>query len=105
MSGSWSRSSWWTRSSAAPPSGSPWCCRSTRGGTNVAVLNAIQYELIHNGHVDEEFVGAHTVGFDKLRRTVEQYPPERAAEICGVPADDIRAAARVIGSAQRLVST
>src|SRR6185503_3551256 len=54
---------------------------------------------------DEEFVRTSTVGFDRLRETVEQYPPERAAEICGVPAEDIRAAARVIGEAERLVST
>jgi ferredoxin-nitrate reductase len=76
-----------------------------RNGTNLALLNAIQHELVSNGWIDEEFVGAHTVGFEKLRETVLQYPPERAAEICGVAAEDIREAARIIGGAQRLVST
>jgi ferredoxin-nitrate reductase len=76
-----------------------------KSGTNLALLNAIQHELIANGWIDEEFVDAHTVGFERLRQTVEGYPPGRAAEICGVPIDDIRAAARVIGDAARLVST
>jgi ferredoxin-nitrate reductase len=76
-----------------------------RNGTNLALLNGIQHELLANGWVDEKFVAAHTVGFDKLKQTVQEYPPERVAEICGVPADDIRTAARVIGTAERLVAT
>ncbi|TDU88836.1 putative molibdopterin-dependent oxidoreductase YjgC [Kribbella voronezhensis] len=76
-----------------------------RNGTNLALLNAIQHELIANGWVDKEFVDAHTVGLEKLASTVAAYPPERVAEICGVEADDIRAAARIIGSSERLVST
>src|SRR5215212_7759306 len=76
-----------------------------RNGTNMALLNGIQHELIANGWVDQAFVEAHTVGFAKLKQNVVQYPPERVAEICGVPADDIRAAARIIGTGERLVST
>src|SRR5919202_1987850 len=75
-----------------------------RNGTNLALLNGIQHELIANGWIDREFVEAHTVGFEKLERIACDYPPERVAEICGVPADDVRAAARIIGSAERLVS-
>jgi ferredoxin-nitrate reductase len=76
-----------------------------RNGTNLALLNSIQHELITNDWVDHQFVDAHTVGFDQIRKIVTQYPPERAAEICGVPAEQIREAARVIGTARRLVST
>jgi ferredoxin-nitrate reductase len=76
-----------------------------RGGTNLALLNGIQHELIENGWVDRAFVDRHTVGFDRLAQAVTEYPPERVADICDVPADDIRAAARVIGGARRLVST
>lgn len=76
-----------------------------RSGTNVALLNAIQHELIANGWIDPYFVGDHTVGFDALARKVSEYPPERAAEICGVSAEAIRHAARVIGTGERLVST
>src|SRR5690349_12531122 len=76
-----------------------------RNGTNLALLNGILQQLIVNGWVDEDFIEAHTVGFEKLERTVRQYPPERVEEICDVPASDVQAAAEIIGTGRRLVST
>ena len=76
-----------------------------RSGTNLALMNALQRELIANGWIDRDYVKAHTLGFEELEQTVDPYTPERAAEICDVPADDIRAAARLIGTCERLVST
>jgi anaerobic selenocysteine-containing dehydrogenase len=76
-----------------------------RSGTNVALLNAILRELIVHERIDVSFVAGHTVGYEALRETVMQYPPERAAEICGVPAEAIVEASALIGSAERLVST
>jgi anaerobic selenocysteine-containing dehydrogenase len=76
-----------------------------RSGTNLALMNALQRELIHNGWIDRDYVEAHTIGFEELVQTVDPYTPERAAEICAVPADDIRAAARLLGTCERLVST
>src|SRR5204863_4853702 len=58
-----------------------------------------------NGWIDRGFVDEHTVGFDKLQQTAADYPPERVAAICDVPADLIRDAARVLGDGDRLVST
>ena len=74
-------------------------------GTNVAMLNCIQRELIELGAVDKEFVDSHTIGFERLAKTVGEFDPERVAGICGVAADDIRAAARVIAESRRLIST
>jgi anaerobic selenocysteine-containing dehydrogenase len=74
-------------------------------GTNVALLNGILHQILENGWVDEDYVAAHTVGFDELAKRVREFPPERVAEICGVPADDLREGARLIGTAERLVST
>jgi ferredoxin-nitrate reductase len=74
-------------------------------GTNVALLNCILRELIETGAVDHGFVDAHTIGFERLAETVAEYDSERVSTICGVPADDIRAAARVLGESRRLVST
>lgn len=76
-----------------------------RGGTNLALLNGIQHELIANGWGDDAFVDERTIGFSDLRETVLAYPPERVADICSLDADDIRAAARLIGTGERLVST
>ncbi|NUO89956.1 MAG: molybdopterin-dependent oxidoreductase, partial [Dermatophilaceae bacterium] len=76
-----------------------------RPGTNVALMNALLHELVATGAVDEEWVNSHTVGYDDLRKVVERYTPEVVSAICDVPADDIRAAARLLGDAQALVST
>jgi anaerobic selenocysteine-containing dehydrogenase len=76
-----------------------------RSGTNVALLNAIQYELIAHDWVDRAFIDEHTVGYSALAKTVSHYPPERAAKICGISADAIREAAFVIGTGEHLVST
>ena len=75
-----------------------------RNGTNVALLNALIHELIANDWVDRAWVDEHTVGFEALVKTVESATPEWAAEICGVPADSIREAARILGEAERLLS-
>jgi anaerobic selenocysteine-containing dehydrogenase len=76
-----------------------------RSGTNLALLNAILHELIARGHVDRDFVGRHTVGFDGLAEGVRDCTPEWAAEICGVPAEEIREAARILGTHDRILST
>ena len=74
-------------------------------GTNLALLNSLLHEIIANGAVDTAFVDAHTVGFDRLAEVVSRYPPDEVAEICKVPAGDIRDAARILGESERLVST
>jgi ferredoxin-nitrate reductase len=76
-----------------------------RNGTNLALLNALLHELIANGWVDRPWIEEHTVGFADLEAVVSECPPERAADICGVSADQIRAAARILGEADALLST
>jgi ferredoxin-nitrate reductase len=78
---------------------------AVRGGTNLALLNAIQHELFATGRVDRDRVTAHAVGVEELEELVAAWPPEQAAEVCGVPAGQIREAARIVGGAERLLST
>src|SRR4051794_19885324 len=73
--------------------------------TNVAVLNGLLNLLIGSGQIDRAFIHAHTTGFETLKQTVSDYPPERVEEIAGIPASDLREGARIIGEAQTLVST
>ncbi|HEY7793365.1 MAG TPA: molybdopterin-dependent oxidoreductase, partial [Gaiellaceae bacterium] len=75
-----------------------------RPGTNVAVLNGLAQQLLEHGWVDRAFVDLHTIGFDALEQTVASYTPERVAEICRVPADDVRRAAEILGEAERLLT-
>jgi ferredoxin-nitrate reductase len=74
-------------------------------GTNLALLNSLLHELIERGTVDKDFVEARTIGFEALERTLKPYTPEFAADVCGVAAEDIRTAARILGEARALTST
>ncbi|MBB5788863.1 molybdopterin oxidoreductase family protein [Jiangella mangrovi] len=76
-----------------------------RPGTNLMLMNALLHEIVAHDWVDHDWVSRHTTGFDDLRAQVADCPPERAAEVCDVPAGDIRAAAQLLGSAERLLST
>ena len=76
-----------------------------RPGTNVMLMNALLHELLDHGWVDHDYLEAHTVGFAELEKALEAYTVERAAQVCDVPAADLREAARVIGPAERLLST
>jgi ferredoxin-nitrate reductase len=76
-----------------------------RPGTNLALMNGVLREVIVNGWIDAGYVSEHTLGFEELQAKVEPYTPERVAEICDVPASDLREAARIVGTAERLLST
>lgn len=70
-------------------------------GSNVAVVNALQQVCLEEGLYDEAFVSSFTEGFETYREEMASFTPERAQEISGVPADDIRKAARIYASAER----
>src|SRR3954447_15540664 len=74
-------------------------------GTNLMLMNAILHELIEHDWIDHDYVERYTVGLDDVRNTVAAHTPERAAEVCDVPVEDIRAAARLLGTAGGLLST
>lgn len=74
-------------------------------GTNVALLNGLQYLLFENDWIDWEFVNAHTVGIEPLKKTVMEFPPDKVEEITGVPASLLRKAAEIIGTSRTLLST
>ncbi|WP_089927775.1 molybdopterin oxidoreductase family protein [Lentzea albida] len=74
-------------------------------GTNQALLNGLLRELIKRDRIDHDYVSAHTLGFDELKATVESYTPERVAEICRIAPGDLRRAAEIFGTSQRVLST
>ncbi len=65
-----------------------------RPGTDVWLLNAMMNVILEEGLQDEDYIRAHTEGFDQVREVVSRYTPEEAAEVTGVPAESIRTTAR-----------
>ena len=76
-----------------------------RPGTNLALMNGLIRELLENGWHDQEWVDAHTVGFAELQKMVQPYTPDEVARICGVDAADVRRAAEIFGTSERVLST
>ncbi|MFB6477432.1 molybdopterin oxidoreductase family protein [Streptomyces virginiae] len=74
-------------------------------GTNLALMNGLLHEVIANGWTDHSYIEAHVAGFDRLEQQVALFPAEAAAAATGVPAEQIRTAARLLGQADRLLST
>ena len=75
-----------------------------RPGSNVALFNAIANAIISEGLVDEEFVASRVDGFGELRSAVAEWTPERAASVCGVDAEQIRAVGRLVATARPVIS-
>lgn len=69
-----------------------------RPGTEGLALRGILRLLFDNGHVDEQFVREATHGVEDLRRELAAFPVESAAAGCGVPVEELKRAAEVIGT-------
>ncbi|MCX5424325.1 bifunctional nitrate reductase/sulfite reductase flavoprotein subunit alpha [Streptomyces sp. NBC_00078] len=70
-----------------------------KSGTDLALLNGLLHLLYENGHTDADFIARHTDGWEEMPAFLAGYPPAAVAEITGIPEDDIREAARLIGEA------
>ena len=70
-----------------------------RPGSNVAVFNGLAHVLVEEGLVDEAYVAERTEGYDELRQLLREYTPAHVERLSGVPAGDLRRAARLYGRA------
>jgi anaerobic selenocysteine-containing dehydrogenase len=66
-----------------------------RPGTDAAMALGWLNVIIEEDLYDHDFVDNWCDGFDMLQERVAEYPVEKVAEICGVEAENIRAAARL----------
>ena len=71
-----------------------------RPDTDVALLNAILCAIVEEDLVDHEFVRERTNGYEKFRKHILQYTPERMAPICGIDARTIREVARLYATSK-----
>jgi anaerobic selenocysteine-containing dehydrogenase len=86
-----------------------------RPGTDVALLNAMCYELIRTGLIDKPFIEQYLtyrrgapdtppLTWDDFVGHLQQYAPEQVAELCGLGAAEIREAAQWFGTAESALS-
>ncbi|MFE2215404.1 molybdopterin-dependent oxidoreductase [Streptomyces canus] len=73
-------------------------------GADLALLNGLLHLLHAEGHIDPEFVAAHTEGWEAMPEFLADYSPAAVAEMTGLAEEDIREAARLIGSAGEWMS-
>jgi anaerobic selenocysteine-containing dehydrogenase len=71
-----------------------------RPGTDAALALALMHELTVHGWLDQDYIDRYTLGWEALKERALQWPPERAAEVCGVPVEQIRQLARDWGTTQ-----
>ena len=69
-------------------------------GTDVAFLNSMLHVVVEEGLTQPEFIVRRVAGYDDVARRVKAYAPETMEAITGVPAAEVRAAARLYASAK-----
>jgi anaerobic selenocysteine-containing dehydrogenase len=67
-------------------------------GTDGALALSLMHELIVNDWLDPDYIARHTLGWEALRARALQWPPARAAAVCGLPEAQIAALARAYGT-------
>ncbi|WP_306259626.1 formate dehydrogenase subunit alpha [Pararhizobium sp. IMCC21322] len=70
-------------------------------GTDVAMLNAFLHVIIEEQLYDQQYIQANVSGFNALKDKVKDFAPEAMAEVCGIPADTLRAVARLYATSNR----
>jgi anaerobic selenocysteine-containing dehydrogenase len=63
-------------------------------GTDAALALGMMHVILAEGLHDADYVARHTLGFAQLQQRVQDYPPEKAAAICGIASAEITALAR-----------
>jgi anaerobic selenocysteine-containing dehydrogenase len=71
-----------------------------RPGTDAALALAMLNVIINEDRCDKEFVENYTKGFPELKEHIQQYTPEWAADITGIPKEDIKVVARIFAQSK-----
>jgi anaerobic selenocysteine-containing dehydrogenase len=72
-------------------------------GTDVLLGFALAVELERLGAHRQDFIAEHVLGYEEYMAAARQWPVEKAAQMCGVPAADIRTLAQWMAEADPLV--
>ncbi len=71
-----------------------------RPGADVSMLNAIMHVIVEEALYDQEYIEAYTENWEAEKAHLNDFSPEKMAEICGIDADVLRDVARTFAGAQ-----
>jgi assimilatory nitrate reductase catalytic subunit len=72
-------------------------------GTDAALANGLLNIAIKDGYIDEAFIAGRTTGFEAVRRVASAYWPARVERITGIPEQQLRLAAGMLGRAKTAI--
>ena len=73
-------------------------------GTDIILYHALAKRLIEKGYADTDFIKNHTENFKLYKDLVLASSLEKASKLCGIPVNDIKLAADIIGKAKGFLS-
>jgi formate dehydrogenase major subunit len=69
-------------------------------GADVAMLNAIMNVIVEEGLYDAQYIAGFTENWEAMKTHLAGFPPEKMAEVCGIPAETLREVARTFATAR-----
>jgi anaerobic selenocysteine-containing dehydrogenase len=67
-------------------------------GTDAALALGLMHVLIKEDLLDHDYIAQYTLGFEQLKQRVQEWPPERVAEVCGISVAEVVELARLYGT-------
>ena len=77
-----------------------WKSLQFKGGTDVAMLNAIIHTIVTEKLYDEQYIQAMAEGFEALEERIAPFTPEAMSEVCGIDAQTLREVARAYAKSE-----
>ena len=71
-----------------------------RPGADVSMLNAIMHVIVEEGLYDQAYIERFTENWEAEKAHLANYSPEKMEDICGIPAETLRAVARDFATAK-----
>ncbi|MDR3480045.1 MAG: molybdopterin oxidoreductase family protein [Burkholderiaceae bacterium] len=67
-------------------------------GTDAALALGLMHVLVRDDLLDHDYIANYTFGFEQLKERVQQWSPQRVAQICGIAAQQIEQLAHLYGA-------
>ncbi len=67
-------------------------------GTDIALINGLMNIILEKGWEDKPYIEERTEGYEEFKAVVQQYTPDKVAEITGVPVEQLYQAAEILAT-------